>query len=61
MKLEKEITVKVNCNYKSLHADLINKGFKIVEEYQVNDIYLAPTLSILILHQFQKFCNHVFL
>ncbi len=43
MKLEKEITVRVNCTYDLLHNDLINKGFKIVEEYQVNDIYLAPT------------------
>ena len=42
MKLEKEITVKVNYDYDSLHNDLISKGFKIVEEYQVNDIYLLP-------------------
>lgn len=42
MKLEKEITVKANCDYDSLHNDLISKRFKIVEEYQVNDIYLLP-------------------
>ena len=40
MKQEKEITVKVNCNYEKLHSDLISKGFNIVEEYQVNDIYM---------------------
>lgn len=40
MKQEKEITVKVNCDYKKLHSDLICKGFNIVEEYQINDIYM---------------------
>ncbi|MDD4795825.1 MAG: hypothetical protein PHG03_04645 [Bacilli bacterium] len=40
MKEEKEITVKVNCSYEKLHSDLISKGFNIVEEYQVNDIYM---------------------
>lgn len=40
MKQEKEITVKVNCNYEKLHNDLITKNFRIVEEYQLNDIYI---------------------
>lgn len=41
MKLEKEITVKVNSSYDELHRDLTNKNFKIVEKYQLNDIYLV--------------------
>jgi len=40
MELEKEITVKVNCNFKELHDDLMLKGFNIIEEYQLNDIYM---------------------
>lgn len=42
MKKEKEITVRVNSDYQTLHNELLEKGFKIVEEYQVNDIYLLP-------------------
>ena len=42
MKLEKEITIKVNSDYETLHNELIEKGFKIVENYQLNDIYMLP-------------------
>lgn len=41
MKLEIEITVLVNDNYKNLHQKLLEKGFTIKEEYQINDDYLA--------------------
>lgn len=47
MKQEKEITVKVNCDYEKLHSDLISKGFNIVEEYQVNDIYMINDSTII--------------
>ncbi len=40
MKIEKEITVKVNCNYDKLHKDLLKQGFNIVEQYDLNDIYM---------------------
>lgn len=43
MKLEKEITVKVNCDYEELHNQLLNEDFEIVEEYQLNDVYMIPT------------------
>ena len=43
MKLEKEITVKVNCDYKTLDAKLTSKGFVIKEEYEVNDDYLIDS------------------
>ena len=42
MKIEKEITLKVNTDYETLHDELTIKGFKIVEEYQLNDIYMLP-------------------
>jgi predicted adenylyl cyclase CyaB len=41
MKMEKEITVKVNCNYEKLHKDLLVQGFNIIEEYNLNDVYLV--------------------
>lgn len=40
MRIEKELTVRVNCSFDELHKDLLNKGFKKVEEYEVNDTYL---------------------
>lgn len=43
MKLEKEITVKVNCDYKTLDDELTSKGFVIKEEYEVNDDYLIDS------------------
>lgn len=39
MKIEKEFTVRVNCSFDELNKDLLNKGFKEVEEYEVNDTY----------------------
>lgn len=43
MEYEKEITVFVKTDYKSLHKQLTTLNFRIVETYQVNDIYLIPT------------------
>lgn len=40
MKFEKEITVKVNCNYKKIHNDLIKKGFKLLEKFNMHDYYM---------------------
>lgn len=40
MKLEKEISVKVTCDYKFLDEILKNKGFIIKEEYEIKDDYL---------------------
>lgn len=40
IKMEKELTVRINCNFEELDKDLLNKGFKKVEEYEVNDTYL---------------------
>ena len=40
MKKELEITVKVNCSYKELHKKLLDNGFSIKEEYEVNDVYM---------------------
>ena len=38
MKKELEITVKVNCSYKELYKKLLDNGFSIKEEYEVNDV-----------------------
>lgn len=40
MKLETEITVLVNSDYETLKRQLEKENFKIVDEYQVNDIYM---------------------
>ncbi len=40
MKKELEVTVKVNCSYKELHKKLLDNGFSIKEEYEVNDVYM---------------------
>lgn len=40
MKLEKEITVKITCDYETLDKILKDKGFIIKEEYEINDDYL---------------------
>lgn len=40
MKEEIEITVLVTCSYERLHNELLNKKFKIVDEFQLNDIYM---------------------
>ncbi len=42
MKIEKEITVKVNCDYDTLIKDLKQKGFQMIERYQLNDVYMLP-------------------
>ena len=40
MQMEKEITVLVNSDYETLQEDLYEKGFKIEEEYNLNDVYM---------------------
>lgn len=40
MKMETEITVLVNSDYETLKRQLEKENFKIVDEYQVNDIYM---------------------
>lgn len=40
MKFETEITVQFKIPYMEVHQRLINKGFKIVEEYHIRDIYM---------------------
>lgn len=41
MKNELEITVLVKCDYNSLKNELEKHDFKIVEEYDLNDIYMT--------------------
>lgn len=41
MKMENEITVMVKCDYVTLHRQLIDNGFKIKEEYTLNDSYMV--------------------
>ena len=43
MKMEKEITVLVTCDYNQLHQELINEGFNIKEEYELNDDYMLDS------------------
>ena len=40
MKMETEITVLVNSNYETLRNELEKYNFKIVDEYELNDIYM---------------------
>ena len=40
MKMETEITVLVNSDYETLKRQLEKYNFKIVEEYELNDIYM---------------------
>lgn len=40
MQMEKEITVLVNSDYETLQKDLYEKGFKIEEEFNFNDVYM---------------------
>lgn len=40
MKLETEITVLVNSDYETLKRQLEKENFKIVDEYELNDIYM---------------------
>ena len=40
MKNEIEITVQVKCDYITLKTELEKHNFKIVEEYELNDIYM---------------------
>lgn len=37
---EIEITVKVDSSYEKLHSDLIQQGFKIIDEFFMEDIYM---------------------
>lgn len=40
MKTETEITVTVKCDYDTLKKKLEKNNFKIVEEYEIKDIYM---------------------
>ncbi len=40
-KFENEVTVKVNCDYKTLDQDLLKMNFKIVKQFLVHDFYYA--------------------
>ena len=40
MKFEKEITVEVDCSIDKLMKILEKNGFKIIEEYDLKDIYM---------------------
>ena len=42
IKQENEITMKVNCEMKELCKILENKGFKIVDKFTMNDIFMIP-------------------
>lgn len=42
MKYEKEITVLINSTYNDLHQHLLKNNFKIIDEYQLDDIYMVP-------------------
>lgn len=42
IKQENEITMKVNCNINELCMILENKGFKIVDKFTMNDIFMIP-------------------
>ena len=40
MKLENEITVMATCSYEELNKELLEKGFRIKEVYEINDEYM---------------------
>lgn len=40
MKFEKEITVEVSCSFNELISLLEKNNFKIIEEYDLKDIYI---------------------
>lgn len=40
MLMEDEITVKVTSDYETLHNELVKNGFKLLEEYDLDDTYL---------------------
>ena len=42
IKQENEITMKVNCEMKELCKILEDKGFKIVDKFTMNDIFMIP-------------------
>ena len=42
IKQENEITMKVNCEMKELCKILEDKGFKIVDKFTMNDIFMVP-------------------
>lgn len=43
MQMETEITVLVKTSYEKLKEELLNKGFELKEEYEVNDDYLIDS------------------
>ena len=46
MKIEKEITIEINCTYKKLIKILNKNGFKLQEEYNVYDKYMIQDKDI---------------
>lgn len=42
MKFEKEVTIEVDCNKEELQEILKRNNFLVMEEYDVNDIYMIP-------------------
>ena len=42
IKQENEITMKVNCGISELYKILEDKGFKVVDRFKMNDIFMIP-------------------
>ena len=42
IKQENEITMKVNCEIKELCRILEDKGFKVIDKFTMNDIFMIP-------------------
>lgn len=42
IKQENEITMKINCEVNELCTILENKGFKVVDKFKMNDIFMIP-------------------
>ena len=42
IKQDNEITMKVNCSINELCTILENKGFKIIDKFTMNDIFMIP-------------------
>ena len=42
IKQENEITLKVNCSISELCTILEDKGFKVIDRFTMNDIFMIP-------------------
>lgn len=40
--MSNEITVRINCSLKEMYSILENKGFKVIDKYNLEDIYYIP-------------------